>query len=255
MRNALAILLAPAPPAQSAPAAPPTRSSRRDIDAILAAPTLARGTWGVARQDRSANDETLYALNAHKLLMPASNMKIVTLAAAAERLGWDYTLRDAIVRSGRIEAGALNGDLVVVGSGDPSLMARDGGDACSTNGPTRLRQPASAPSPAGSSATTTRSTIRRWASAGRGTICDGYAAGVGALQFNENTVRVTVAPGTAVGDQRRVTVIAPGGRAHRRQLDTNAAAGTAASITPAVCQGAAVSSCGGTIPAGAAPVT
>ena len=28
-------------------------------------------------------------------MMPASNMKIVTLAAAAEQLGWDYTLRDA----------------------------------------------------------------------------------------------------------------------------------------------------------------
>ena len=35
-------------------------------------------------------DETLYELNAHKLMMPASAAKILTLAAAAERLGWQY---------------------------------------------------------------------------------------------------------------------------------------------------------------------
>ena len=32
---------------------------------------------------------------------------------------------------------------------------------------------------------------------------DDYAAGVGALQFNENAVRVTVAPGPAAGDYAR----------------------------------------------------
>ena len=38
--------------------------------------------------------------NAGKLMMPASNMKIVTLAAAAERLGWDYTWNDPLLGGG-----------------------------------------------------------------------------------------------------------------------------------------------------------
>ena len=53
-------------------------------------------------------------------------MKIVTLAAAAERLGWDYTYETRVLGVGAIDAGVLDGDLLVVGSGDPSIVDRDG---------------------------------------------------------------------------------------------------------------------------------
>src|SRR5262249_61419001 len=98
---------------------------RRDIDAALADPALARGFWGILIK-ALATGETLYSLNAGKLMMPASNMKIVTLAAAAEKLGWDYTYDTTVRTYGRVDNGVLSGDLVVVGSGDPSLMATDG---------------------------------------------------------------------------------------------------------------------------------
>ena len=54
---------------------------------MLAAPPLEHSFWGVLVRSL-ANDETLYSVNEGKLLMPGSNMKIVTLAAAADRLGW-----------------------------------------------------------------------------------------------------------------------------------------------------------------------
>jgi D-alanyl-D-alanine carboxypeptidase/D-alanyl-D-alanine-endopeptidase (penicillin-binding protein 4) len=59
---------------------------QHDIDAVLAAPALERGFWGVLVKavDR---DEVLYSHNAIKLMMPASTMKVVTLAAAASRAG------------------------------------------------------------------------------------------------------------------------------------------------------------------------
>ena len=60
-------------------------------------------------------------INANKLMIPASNMKIVTLAAAAEKLGWDYRYETQLVATGSIVSGTLDGDLVVVGSGDPTL--------------------------------------------------------------------------------------------------------------------------------------
>src|SRR4249919_1167402 len=105
----------PAPPAH--PALP---ALVRDIDALLAAPALAHGYWGVLVKSLKSG-ETLYSVNARRLMMPASNMKIVTLAAAAERLGWNYTYETSVFAAGRIDAGVLQGDLIVVGSGDPSI--------------------------------------------------------------------------------------------------------------------------------------
>ena len=54
-------------------------------------------------------------------MMPASTLKVVTLAAAAERLGWDHTYETRIVADGTVDGGTLDGNLVIVGSGDPSL--------------------------------------------------------------------------------------------------------------------------------------
>src|SRR5262249_12401487 len=96
-----------------------------DIDDILAAPALERSYWGVFVRSLKT-DEVLYARNARKLMMPASNLKIVTLAAAAERLGWDYTYGTRGIADGPINSGTLVGDLVVFGSGDPSLGLVDG---------------------------------------------------------------------------------------------------------------------------------
>src|SRR5262245_8110968 len=78
-----------ASPVSPPPVTPALIALQRDIDAILAAPALDRGYWGVLVKSLRSGD-TLYARNAQKLIMPASNMKIVTLAVAAERLGWDY---------------------------------------------------------------------------------------------------------------------------------------------------------------------
>lgn len=55
----------------------------------------------------------LYQKNADKPMIPASNMKIVTSAAALHYLGPDYTFRTRV--------GLLNKDLVIIGGGDPLL--------------------------------------------------------------------------------------------------------------------------------------
>src|SRR5262245_60566769 len=118
---AFAVLLVGCHPARPARPAPPALSALvRDIDALLAAPALEHGYWGVLVKSLKT-DETLYSVNAKRLMMPASNMKIVTLAAAAERLGWNYTYETSVFAAGRIDAGVLQGDLIVVGSGDPSI--------------------------------------------------------------------------------------------------------------------------------------
>src|SRR5206468_2518187 len=47
------------------PTAPRITELQRNINTILAAPALARGSWGVLVKSL-ASDETLYALNVHK---------------------------------------------------------------------------------------------------------------------------------------------------------------------------------------------
>ena len=96
-------------------------------------PALDRSYWGILVRSPATGD-TLYSLNAGKLLMPGSTLKIVTLAAAAERLGWEYAYETRLVATGPIDAGVgiLSGDLLVVGSGDPSIMAGDGMAAVSS---------------------------------------------------------------------------------------------------------------------------
>src|ERR1700730_7150707 len=106
-------------PAALSPRAP-LADLRRDLDRTLSAPSSEHAYWGVMVKSLKT-DETLYALNAHKLMLPASAMKIVTLAAAAERLGWGFAYETRLFAVGPVESGTLNGDLVVVGSGDPSL--------------------------------------------------------------------------------------------------------------------------------------
>src|SRR5690349_13217793 len=79
-------------------AAGPSKSDRalaRDLDRIFNAPVMAQGLWGVEVKSLDSG-RILYARNAQTLMMPASNMKILTLAAAAETLGWDYRFKTAL---------------------------------------------------------------------------------------------------------------------------------------------------------------
>ena len=192
------------------PRPPPTAGAQlqRDIDAVLAVPALDRSYWGIVVRSAATGD-TLYSLNAGKLLMPGSTLKIVTLAAAAERLGWDYAYDTHLVAAGSIDAGAgiLSGDLLVVGSGDPSIMAGDGVAAdLLRDWVERLK------------ATGVRTITGRIIgddnafddeALGPGWAWDDLqgrdAAGISGLQYNENTVQATIAPGATAGAPAIVT--------------------------------------------------
>jgi len=95
------------------------------IDAILSAPDLARGFWGIEVVALDSG-KVLYAQNADKLFTPASNTKLFTTAAALALIGPDYTVRTTVETSGTLDKyGRLTGDLVLVGRGDPNLSGRE----------------------------------------------------------------------------------------------------------------------------------
>ncbi len=73
--------------------------------------------------------DTLYSRNAGKLFMPASNQKVLTSTVALAQLGPDYRYHTVIGTTGTLRNGVLDGDLIVIGRGDPSLSDRLRGSA------------------------------------------------------------------------------------------------------------------------------
>lgn len=241
----------PASPARPAPPAP--ASLQRDLDAVLAEPALAHGTWGVLVKSLKSG-ETLYSHNAGKLMMPASNMKIVTLAAAAEQLGWDYRYTTTIAAAGPIENGTLQGDLIVAGSGDPSLVA-EGGMADRVFADWAGQLQARGIRVVNGRVVGDDNAVEEPAP-GMGWMWDDIptedSTSVGALQYNENALRVTVSPGPAAGDAAAVSLsVGTSGLTVVNAVTTGAAA-TATSITMHRLQGSATLTLRGTIALGAA---
>ncbi len=68
---------------------------------------------------------TLYKKNEKLLLHPASNMKIITSAAGLVFLGEDYSFKTSLHYDGIIEDSVLNGNLFIVGGGDPQFVTTD----------------------------------------------------------------------------------------------------------------------------------
>lgn len=116
---------APTPPADVAPSAPEPRTVglARALDAVLASSTFTRASLGIVVRSL-VSGETLYRRNGQTWLVPASTMKLLTTVAAAERLGWKYRFETRLVAMGPIKNGVLDGDLLVVGTGDPTINPR-----------------------------------------------------------------------------------------------------------------------------------
>ena len=117
-------VLAPLP----APAPPPRELLRVAIDSMVNAPEFRNAHWGILVVDPERGD-TIYSRNAGKIFVPASNQKIVTGAVALAQLGPDYRYRTSFLARGTLRDGTLRGDLLVAGSGDPSISDRMRGEA------------------------------------------------------------------------------------------------------------------------------
>lgn len=69
--------------------------------------------------------KVLFEENAAKLLRPASNMKLYTVATALDRLSPDFRFTTSVYAPGKPDSsGVVRGDLIVFGRGDPSMAAR-----------------------------------------------------------------------------------------------------------------------------------
>ena len=162
---------------------------------------MEQGLWGVEVKSLDTG-RVLYARNARTLMMPASNMKILTLAAAAETLGWDSRFTTTLETSAPVDNGALKGDLIVKGGGDPSINSRgqradavfdEWAAALKALGVSRIDGNVVGDA----SAFDDRRLGQGWS---WDYLQDGYAAPVSALEFNENVATLSIRPGAKPGD-------------------------------------------------------
>ena len=94
------------------------------VTAVMARPEFAHAFFGVAFYDLDAG-KAVYRVNGDKFFMAASTTKLLTTGTALEYLGPDHRFRTRAYRTGPITAdGTLEGDLILVASGDPNLSAR-----------------------------------------------------------------------------------------------------------------------------------
>jgi D-alanyl-D-alanine carboxypeptidase/D-alanyl-D-alanine-endopeptidase (penicillin-binding protein 4) len=176
---------------------------QQDLRNLFAEPNADRAQWSVSFYSLH-HAEHLFSLNPSRLMVPASAQKMLTSAVAAERLGWDFRYTTRLLSTVPIGAdGNLEGDVVIVGTGDPSINPRhperwrafdDWAVALKQKGvrvihgrligdDNAFAEPA-------------------W---GFGWSWDdlhyGYGAEPSALQYNENTVEVMVGPGLEPGSR------------------------------------------------------
>lgn len=86
-------------------------------------PTFSHAT--VAMSARTVGGRQLIDLDSDKLLIPASNMKLISTGAALYVLGPDYRYETVIGHDGEIIDGTLHGNLYIVGGGDPTTGSKD----------------------------------------------------------------------------------------------------------------------------------
>jgi serine-type D-Ala-D-Ala carboxypeptidase/endopeptidase (penicillin-binding protein 4) len=93
------------------------------IDRLLA-PLLAKGAnISVDIRDIS-HDSTLYVQNPNSYMTPASVQKLFTTSVCLLALGKDYQYKTPVMYSGKMKRHKIKGDLVICGSGDPSMSNR-----------------------------------------------------------------------------------------------------------------------------------
>lgn len=98
--------------------------------------TLTSASIGFCVQNAKTS-ELIAEYNSQQFLIPASTLKVVTTSAAIGILGASYRYETKLYYTGTLDAasGILSGDLIILGSGDPTLQSENfvNGEASATD--------------------------------------------------------------------------------------------------------------------------
>jgi D-alanyl-D-alanine carboxypeptidase/D-alanyl-D-alanine-endopeptidase (penicillin-binding protein 4) len=215
--NGKAALSAVAPSLVLAPTGTPPEGAearrawlRERLDELLTAPAFAGARLGALVVDFETG-KPLYARGEKLALNAASNVKLVTSAAALSRLGPEYRWKTVVYGSARPggrwlgAGGELDGDLVLRGTGDPALVTQDLGELASEVAAHGIRRV--------KGALVVDATFFEGGAMGpaydQKDESAAFRAPSSAASLNGNAVQITVLPGLAAGAPARVVIEPP----------------------------------------------
>ena len=105
------------------PAQAQVPSLQQSIETIISDPALSEATVGICV--RTGDGRTLADIESDNMIMPASNMKLISTGAAIHLLGPNYQYITRIGYDGVVEKGILKGNLYIIGGGDPTTGSKD----------------------------------------------------------------------------------------------------------------------------------
>lgn len=118
---AIGLSIASTAEAQPAPDVESAQSTIREaVTDTIEAASYAGALWGIEVVNLSTG-RRLFRHNPSHLFTPASNTKLLTTAAALRRLGPTHRYETGLYVDGPVRDGVLQGNLIVRGSGDPTL--------------------------------------------------------------------------------------------------------------------------------------
>jgi len=184
---------------------------QRDLDDIFNDPNFSNAHWGVVIQSLETG-EYFYKRNENKSFMPASNMKLFTTAAALVKLTPNYKYVTRLRTKGQVGQGTLRGDVVIQGSGDPTISGRfSGGNVTKT-----FEDWADSLSALGikeidgdiigdDNCFDDQDVASGWSLDWNEDVY-WYSAYISGLTFNDNCVDVIIAPGDSIGKPAKITL-------------------------------------------------
>jgi D-alanyl-D-alanine carboxypeptidase/D-alanyl-D-alanine-endopeptidase (penicillin-binding protein 4) len=200
--------------AQALPPRPPSNPVERQawlkarLDALFSAPTLVGARISVAVVDAETG-KVLYGRNERTGLNAASNVKLVTTAAALALLGPEFRWKTAVLTQAPAEggraisaAGELQGDLILRAAGDPTLGPQDLAELANdlaSLGLRKVRGGLLLDASAFDSTTVGPAYDEKDDSAA-------FRAPSSAASLNSNAVSVTITPGATAGAPARVVL-------------------------------------------------
>lgn len=93
------------------------------VEAITDDPAFSQAVIGICA--RTLDGDEIADINAEMMMLPASNMKLISTGAALHTLGPDWKFETNIGYDGTVEDGVLYGNLYIIGGGDPTLGSKD----------------------------------------------------------------------------------------------------------------------------------
>jgi PBP4 family serine-type D-alanyl-D-alanine carboxypeptidase len=194
------------------------------VRVVMERPAFRHSTFGLMYYDLDAR-KPIYSHNADEFFAPASTTKVITEGTLLALLGPDFRFRTRVYSSAPVGSnGVLNGDLILVGSGDPNLSNRvqsDGtlafanedhaydGDAVPGDPLTVINELAAAV--AKTVKTVTGRILVDASLFPEGEHESGTGTTVSPIVINDNVVDVTIAPGPAAGTPASMIVSPPSG--------------------------------------------